>query len=375
MELKIYLRTLLRKWWVVVPVFLVTFTSTVVFTFTQVPTYRSIATFVVAPNASFEDVKSFVSGLEILSRRTEIATTYAEVASSRLVKQEAAAALDIAPEQRQNLSVESEVVAGTNVLQIMVEGEDPALVRDLANAVGARTMAYVYDLYETFDLRLLDQAPLPTSPIKPNKTLNLALGAVFGLVLGGGLAFLSEYLQTPLENVTGFGIFDNETGSYNKRYFKQRLGEEMIRAKRNEYPLSLALLNIDQLDVTGKSSSPQVRSELLRKVSVFLRQYLRDEDVMARLDGTVFAFLLLDTPEEQARAMMERLQTAISWTPFEVEKSGVKFNLVSTGGIAPYRYNGTGQDEFLARAQSALQEAETAGYGKIRLLSDDGERD
>ena len=373
MELKILLRTLLRKWWIVLPVLLVTFTFTVVLTFTQAPTYSVTATFVVAPNASFGDVKNFVNGLDILSRRAEIATTYAEVASSRLIKQEAATELNLSPEQRKSLSVESRLVAGTNVLEITVEGNDPAVVRDFANTVGTKTMTYARDLYEAFDLKSLDQATLPASSIKPNKKLNLALGAVLGLVLAGGIAFLSEYLQTPVGNVTNFGILDSETGSYNKRYFRQRLGEEMIRARRNKYPLSLALMNIDQLDVTGNPFSPQARSELLRKVSVFLRQHLRDEDVMARLDGTVFAFLLLDTPEENAKATIDKLRTRISWTPFEMEKSGLKFNLVSTAGIASYQHNGTGQDEFLAEAQRALQQAEASGYGKVYSLSENGE--
>lgn len=373
MELKIYLRVLLRKWWIVLPAFLITFTATIVLTFTQTPTYQAAATFVVAPTGSFEDVRSFASGLDILSRRSEIATTYAEVATSRLIKREAADELSLSQDQRKSLSVDSQLLAGTNVLKITVEGSDPVLVRDFANTVGAKTMAYVQELYETYDLSPLDQATLPASPVKPNKKLNLVLGAVLGLALGGGLAFLSEYLQAPLENMTNLSILDSETGVYNDRYFRQRLGEEMSRARRNKYPLSLALMNVDHLEVMRTSFSPQVRNEALRKVAVFLKQYLREEDVLARLDGTVFAFLLPDVPGEKAQAIMEKLQTRIAWTPLEMEKSGVKLNLSGAAGVVAYQYNGTGRDEFLARAARALQEAETAGYGKVCLLSENGD--
>ena len=370
MELKIYLRILLRKWWIILPAFLITFTSTIVFTFTQAPTYEAVATFVVAPSSAFGDVRSFAEGLDRLSRRTEISTTYAQVAASRLIRREAAEELDLSQDQRQSLSVASQLVAGTNVIKITVEGSDPVLVRDFANVVGAETVAYVQELYDGYYMNPLDQASLPASPSTPNKKLNLALGAILGMALGGGLAFFSEYLQTPLEGMMNFAILDDETGVCNKRYFRQRLGEEISRARRNKYPLSLALMNVDHLEVMRTTPSSQVRSEALRKVAGFLKQYLREEDVLARFDGTVFAFLLPDIPGEKAKAVMEELQTRIGWTSLEIEKSGVKINLSGAAGVVAYQCNGTGQDEFLAEADRALQQAEAAGYGKMCLLSE-----
>ena len=93
---------------------------------------------------------------------------------------------------------------------------------------------------------------------------------------------------------------------------------------------------------------------------------------MARLDGTVFAFLLPDMQVEQAKAVMEKLQTRMAWTPFEVERSGVKLNLSGAAGVAAYQCNGTGQEEFLAEVSRALQQAEAAGYGKVYSLPDEG---
>jgi diguanylate cyclase (GGDEF)-like protein len=371
MELKIYLRILLRKWWIILPVFLITFTATVVFTFTQSPVYTATATMIVAPAASVGDASKFANNLSILSSRSEIASTYAEVASSRSIKQEAIAALNLSSNQAKSLSIEAKLRAGTNVLEITVEGNDSVLVANFANKVSEKTMAYAQKLYEVYSIATLDQAKPPSEPIKPDRKLNLALGAVLGLVLGLGPAFLSEYMQSPLETMMNLGILDEETGAYNKRYFAQRLGEEMSRAKRNRYPLSLALMNVDDAGVMPTSLSPQFRSEALRKVTVFLRQYLREEDVMARLDGTTFAFLLPDMPENKAKVIMEKLQTRIAWTAFEMEKSGVKLNLSGAAGVVAYNYNGTSQSELLEKADRALQLAETAGYGKVYALSED----
>jgi len=363
------LRILIGKWWIVLPVFLITFTATTVFTFTQAPVYQATATFVVTPNASFEDIKTYLSGLDVLSRRTEIATTYAEVGNSRHIRKLAADELGLSLAQKRSISVESQLRAGTNILEITVEGNDPILVRDFTNAVGAQIIAYIHELYEMHELKPLDQATLPTSPTRPNKVLNLALGGILGLALGAGLAFLAEYLQAPLEHVASFGILDNETGAYNNRYFVHRLKGEMSRAKRNSYPLSLALMNVDHLGEIN-ASSPQVRSEALRQVVMLLKQYLREEDIMARLNGTVFAFLLPDMPGERAKETMGKMQTTIAQTPVEIEKSGIKLNLTGTAGIVAYQCKDDKQDELLALATRALQEAETSNHDKVFLFSE-----
>ena len=370
MELKIYLRILMRKWWLFVPIFLLTVISTIVFTLNQPPVYKATTTFVARPIDSFDN---FAYGVDLLSRQTQIVATYAEVANSHLIKAQAANELGLSPEQMDNISVESRVLADTNVLEITVYGSDPALVRAFADNVGAKTVAHVERLYQTYELELLDEAALPFTPIEPNKTLNLAIGTLLAVVLGVSAAFLSEYLQTPAELTTNFGILDDETGVYNERYLTQRLREEMSRAKRNGYPLSLCLMNVDHRGVMD-SLPPQARSETLRQVALMAQQHLREEDIIAHPNGTVFAFLLPDTPGEKAKEVLERLKTSISLASLAVDKSNVKVNLTGVAGVASYRCNGTNPSELLDEASRALNEAGTAGNGKVHLLADEGDQ-
>jgi non-specific protein-tyrosine kinase len=89
-------------------------------------------------------------------------------------------------------------MAGTNVIEITVEGTNRQLVKVFADAIGASTASYVQELYEAYGLTALDPAIPPQSPVRPRAMLNLALGTALGLALGAGLAFLSEYLDTTL---------------------------------------------------------------------------------------------------------------------------------------------------------------------------------
>lgn len=368
MELKVYLNILLKKWWIVLPTFLVTLTAGIIFTYMQTPVYSATASYVVVPSSSFGTGENFAGGLDLLSRREQIATTFSEIASSRRIKDEASSSLSLNSDRA--YSVSSSLLNGTNIIEFTAQGPDPAITRDLANAIGVATEEYVRGFYEVFNLRLLDEATVPRNPISPNKSLNIILAAVFGLILGGGLAFLSEYLGAPLSSAFSVNIIDGQTGAYNRDYFLQRLGEEMVRAKRNRYPLSLALMRIDNLGLLKGINAVKVQTDMLRQVAMLTGQYLREEDIVAHLESNVFAILLPDTTGENAKAIMEYLQTRVAWTPFESAISEAKFNLKSIVGIVNYGNNGTGRDELVAKANRALELAEVEHNGKAYLISD-----
>jgi capsular polysaccharide biosynthesis protein len=197
MELITFLRILLKRWWVFAIIFPVTVISTAVFTYKQTPVYSATATFVVSPSKEILTGATFLSGLSVLGGQSTIANTYALVATSHTIRQEASETLGLTPIQTKDLSIASRLRTSTNVLEISVEGTDPILSLAFANQVGESTMNYVDKLYEVYDIKILDAAQLSDGPVRPNKLLNLTLGVLFGLVLGAGFAFLFEYLSTP----------------------------------------------------------------------------------------------------------------------------------------------------------------------------------
>ncbi|HLF25773.1 MAG TPA: diguanylate cyclase [Anaerolineae bacterium] len=374
MELKAYLHTLVRKWRIFVPAFLLTLGVTAALTFTQPAVYQARASYIVRLASFIRDDRGLVSALDTLSRRTEIATTFAEVANSRLIKEQAAQVLSLSAGQQKGLSAESRLVAGTNILSVETQGPDPFLVSNYANAIGASIDDYTRNLYEAYGLELLDEAVPPNAPIRPNKPLNLLLGLVAGLVLGGGLAFLDEYLRGPSGDRANSSIVDSETGAHSKRFFLLRLRQEMSRAKRNGYPLAVALIDINHRGVLD-GASPQVCREALRRAVAVLEPYLRDEDLMTHFSDTVLAILLPDMTEQKAREMTEELRARLGWAPLELERSGLKLNVHGAAGVVAYDGNGMGQDDLLNQAARALAAAGNDTYGKVRLYSEFSDKD
>ena len=50
-------------------------------------------------------------------------------------------------------------------------------------------------------VQITDHAVPGKTPVKPNKPVNIALGIFFGLIMGIGLAFFIEYLDTSVKTI------------------------------------------------------------------------------------------------------------------------------------------------------------------------------
>lgn len=369
MELKLYFRILLKRWWIVLITFFFTLIPTYIFVNGQPWIYETEATFVMRPRADIAaNGDEVVKALDTISRRVEINTTFAEVSSSSLIKAQAIQRLGLSAEERRGLKVSGRVIAGTNILEISVQGPDPQVVRDFANAVSAETVAYVSSLYDVFELEPLDAADLPSDPISPNKTLNLALGGGFGLFLGIGLIFFVEYLREPVQSDYHVNIIDPETGAYNHAYFMLRLRQEVSRARHNGYASSLALIKIYNRGIANDLAQPIQPAKALRLLLTSLEPNIREEDIFAYLGQNIFALLLPHMPDDAAKDLMSFLRNQIGLIPPGQIGETQTTTLCCAVGLVITRLHST-PNELLNQATEALQEAETAVYGKVQLYT------
>ena len=367
MELRAYLKILLRGWWIVLSVSLVTVASTIVFSFMQTEIFQTRATFVVSPTAS--GLIDTLRGLDTLSRREGINATFAQLASSQAIFEAATQGMALTDTQLSNLDISSRVIPDTNVIELEVSGDSPTLVADIANRLGGELVKYIDQLYEAYNLKPLDVAKVPVWAISPNKKQNVALGILFGLVLGLGTTYVVDYLRSSEETVVTLNIMDGETGAYNKQYFLQRLNEEMSRSKHNGYPLSLAMMYINNLNMIQGINSTQVRTKLLRQAVSFINEHLKQEDVFAYLGDNKFGLLLLDTSGENARAILEYLENRLSWSPFGAESSDAELNLYSTSSVTAYGGNGSAPNDLLSKLNAVLENAKSGSNGEVKLIT------
>jgi capsular polysaccharide biosynthesis protein len=187
-----FIQILGRSWWIIGLTLVVGLGSTAYFTHRQTPIYQATTTVVIGPSEKLAKIGEIVDSLNTLDRRSVVAT-YAKIPTSRTVRDRAREQLGLSHSQMRLYQVRTSVVPDTNILQIAIEGPDPRLAAEVANAVAEQAKSYVQEFYGIFGLKVLDRASQPSRPVGPELTRNLSVGAVLGLLLGIGLAFLIEY--------------------------------------------------------------------------------------------------------------------------------------------------------------------------------------
>ena len=86
-------------------------------------------------------------------------------------------------------------VDNTEIIHISVKDEDPVLAQNITNTLTEVFQEEVKQIMKMDNVQIIDPAPLPLSPIEPNRVRNVLLGALVGLAAGIALAFLLEYLD------------------------------------------------------------------------------------------------------------------------------------------------------------------------------------
>lgn len=92
----------------------------------------------------------------------------------------------------------------SQVLSITVQDPEPAIAVDIANTTAEVFQEEIQKLMKIDNVNILSPAVMGDNPrpVKPDPYLNMAIAAVIGLMIGVGIAFLLEYLDTTVKTET-----------------------------------------------------------------------------------------------------------------------------------------------------------------------------
>jgi len=178
------------------------------------------------------------------------------------------------------------------------------------------------------------------------------------------------------ERLKRVGLTDPLTGINNRRFFDQRLQEEIGRSIRANEPISALFIDIDHFKKINDQHGHQNGDFVLREVAGLIRMQLRNCDVLARYGGEEFVVLLANTPPDIALEIAERIRTSITASPFkllEAESSlpvrvsvGVS-SLIDTQGMENTHHLGL---RLVDNADQALFDAKSDGRNRVVMFSD-----
>ncbi len=173
------------------------------------------------------------------------------------------------------------------------------------------------------------------------------------------------------ERLKRVGLTDVLTGVNNRRFFDQRLREELSLAQRRKQTLCGLFFDVDHFKQVNDRYGHPAGDAVLREVAAIIRGQLRNSDVLARYGGEEFAALLVDTSLEKACEIAERIRGRIEQTAFPVAE-GLSIPVTLSVGIACFHGNGDGPldldqaaAQLMQRADECLYDAKNGGRNQV----------
>ncbi len=158
-------------------------------------------------------------------------------------------------------------------------------------------------------------------------------------------------------------VTDDLTGIYNRRYFFDRLGQEINQTQRYGHPLSVIILDLDNFKSVNDCMGHQAGDDVLREFSTLLKNKLRKGETAARYGGEEFAVILPHVNGSDSLKAAEAVRRTVESAEFSCSHAGVKISV--SIGVAELDESLRDPDEVIARADKALYEAKRQGKNRV----------
>ncbi|MCX7196662.1 MAG: diguanylate cyclase [Proteobacteria bacterium] len=175
-------------------------------------------------------------------------------------------------------------------------------------------------------------------------------------------------LEAELARVSAALREDALTGALNRRGLDEAVEREASRAHRYGSQLCFAMIDLDNFKKLNDRLGHQAGDEALRYLVSMVRGMLRPSDTVGRYGGEEFVLLLPETPLEDAKAVVERLQRELTRQFFLHDNK--KVLITFSAGVSRMQPGEPGA-EALLRADQAMYRAKRKGRNRVMLAGGD----
>ena len=215
-----------------------------------------------------------------------------------------------------------------------------------------------------------DEDLLLLGPPKGGGVLGVGKGAlavmIWFLVAAAILAWgLARTLTRRHERIAQEAMTDPLTGLWNRRHLAETLDREVSRAIRFGHEISLIILDVDDFKRINDRLGHLQGDLVLETVADLVRDATRDIDVAARYGGDELALILVETDNEGATILAERLRERARDTEVPVRDGG-EMGVTISVGVATIPDSADDLESLVDGADRALLRAKRAGKNQIR---------
>ncbi|HBO83745.1 MAG TPA: hypothetical protein DD641_01925, partial [Deltaproteobacteria bacterium] len=179
--------------------------------------------------------------------------------------------------------------------------------------------------------------------------------------------FIMECLLEEVRKVEMFyparaKMVDPLTNTFNRRYFKNRILQEISRGERYGHLFSMEMIYIDNFDAYRKKYGSIKGDEAIKKLAAGIQECTRKSDCLVRYGDFTFVLLLPQIPKTSARFVGEKIRLKIERVlTWDHER------FTASVGIVSFPADGKGENELIEKALNEMEDAVKAGGNRVLL--------
>lgn len=130
-------------------------------------------------------------------------------------------------------------------------------------------------------------------------------------------------------NLVNLSVTDMLTGLKNRRFFEEKLEEQMILFSQIGQPFSLYIVDIDHFKTVNDTWGHPMGDSVLAKLAEILQSHVRKEDIVARYGGEEFVLILPNMDATESKIRAEELRLAVAHSTWQTGQITVSIGIAT----------------------------------------------
>ncbi|HYG12866.1 MAG TPA: EAL domain-containing protein, partial [Methylophilaceae bacterium] len=186
------------------------------------------------------------------------------------------------------------------------------------------------------------------------------------LRMTGTISDISEKRRMD-ETIWQHANFDSLTGLPNRRLFRDRLNQEILKSQRTGLPMALFFIDLDQFKEVNDLLGHDVGDMLLGEASKRICACVRQSDTVARLGGDEFTTIVSELEDvANVESVAQKIIAALS-EPFHLGDEVIY--LSASLGITMYPADADNAERLIRNADQAMYAAKNAGRNQFSYFT------
>ncbi|MCX5710788.1 MAG: GGDEF domain-containing protein [Candidatus Omnitrophica bacterium] len=170
------------------------------------------------------------------------------------------------------------------------------------------------------------------------------------------------------EKVQELAITDNLTQAYTRRYFMERLNEEVERSLKFKHAFSFFMLDIDHFKEYNDRYGHLVGDAVLREVAKILKENIRQVDFIGRYGGEELSIVLNETDKPAAKIVAERIRASFISKPVSIYDESLQITV--SIGVSAFPEDARRPKDLIEKADKALYAAKEKGRNRVCVFGE-----